>query len=1796
MLTLTSFNQYLLTAFSNGLWSTDEIIAFVLPLFEEVQSFHENNMVAPFQKAEPVFLSNGKLDIDETFAHPPQLNYVGLESILNFKTIGGYDITGQVVLDHDVIKNSSSVSNIEVQENPNDDITRPVYLPGYSCYEIKLKHHDALTDVFFLGLILGSVVMGLDLNDIDDLNTFAAYRNKPAGINPRIHPTVAGLVSEMTELDRKKRSSDLMEVIQRLKFYRDYDPQRQTDLSGISELEEKKPADRNAFILSKLKNRLFDTSRRNRMLYYKPNSRFANLTVSSVPSVLHYQSINPHHLFTWNEEISKLIIKGNDLNLNKYLRFEDHPYLSSQLNTIRQQSENDKKEYGFSQLKLVLAFLHWHNLKENTNERIQSPLLLLAVNLERKKSLKEERFTIKPVDNTAVINPVLSNFLKDLYGIILPERISLDEVSMHQFYQMLQLQLDEAKQGVKINYIDKPRIKIIHSVARQTINNYKKKLKLKSSTGIHRLDYSYSEDNYKPLGLEIFRQKIKQQQSSLEFLLDNDADHQPQSFSLTSDQPVKSTFEITDGESNPYSWDFDVCNFVLGNFNYKKMSLVSDYNAITENKIVHGTFEELFSKSPKNIETTEVTNDPSQWYHVIIADPTQSKAILFGRTGKSYIIQGPPGTGKSQTITNLIGDFLAQGKTILFVCEKRAALDVVYHRLQQNNLAELCCYIHDSQGDKKPFFKDLKIVYEDFIRNKMVLHDIKQKRAILLNQLLEHIKTLETYHAAQIKVHATSGVTTHHLHDILIELKENIAALKTPSDENVPSYNEWLASGNIIHQLSSALEQTGADPQLANHPFSNISTAAIQSDKPIAFITELIRKIQSAIHALNDVIKQNNIPREHTSKLEQIKNLIQDSVLLEALAESRNLQLVNAANPEAKEFEASYSAYLQLKNHLKEAEAKITNWTNSIHKDEIDEVILLAEKHETSFFSFLNSKWRKLKKVLNNSYQFNNHSVRPAYSFVLKQLREAYQSEKRVNDSRKALEEKYKVADIETVQLGIDVLRRKQGDKEIDFLLQHPASNELVLKLCRLNNLFTDLESELNQCLYSIEEKSLTALQDELSTLGSNTDSLKTVLPSLRAFSLLPASFQHFFRTTSVTPVQAEALIAQKTMQDIYQNDKPFSDLTHVQLEHEINEINLKYALLLKLNSDLIRAERRQQFLKHYEISNTSATVLDLQQKQFKKAYTEGRRILEHEMSKTMRYKSIREIASNDSGKVLRDIKPVWLMSPLSVSDSLPLDTAFFDVVIFDEASQITLEEGLPALFRAPQTIIVGDDKQMPPSNFFNTKTEDPQDLEIYEGEAEDEILSTDADSILVQASRKFKSTMLSWHYRSRYETLISYSNHAFYNAGLLTVPDNTIHHLEKKLLEVKETEEGIKNASLLLKESITYHYLSNGLYEARGNVNEAKYIACMVKKLLMDDTKETIGIVAFSQEQQSVIEDAIEELSASDKLFEEILEKAYNRTDEGQFTGLFIKNLENVQGDERDIIIMSICYGYDVNKKMLMNFGPINRKGGERRLNVIFSRAKKHMAVISSIRYPDIKNEYNDGANYLRRFLQYAEMVSTGNMAMARTILDGLVTKEHAAPSMHIKPSAVTTQLKKSLEQKGYFADENIGQSSFTCTLGIKRKAEDTRYCLGILIDDDKHYKNHDLVEQYYQRPAILEAFGWKIMKVYAKDWYADERFELEKIIRLLDGTINTNNTNPAPTETRNILENHLHFSTYHSADHVRFWQIAQDKNQLQIRFGKTGTLGQVQIKSYELEGDAAIAMKELIKVQVEGGFVLGE
>ena len=280
------------------------------------------------------------------------------------------------------------------------------------------------------------------------------------------------------------------------------------------------------------------------------------------------------------------------------------------------------------------------------------------------------------------------------------------------------------------------------------------------------------------------------------------------------------------------------------------------------------------------------------------------------------------------------------------------------------------------------------------------------------------------------------------------------------------------------------------------------------------------------------------------------------------------------------------------------------------------------------------------------------------------------------------------------------------------------------------------------------------------------------------------------------------------------------------------------------------------------------------------KSYNAGRRELEREFEKVMRHKSIRALSAGDSGGVVYDLKPIWLMSPLSISDTIPMDEDRFDVVIFDEASQIPLEEAVPAVYRAPQMIVVGDEKQLPPTNFF-ASSRTPDDTEMDEALAEVHY-DLDAESFLSHSARCLPSTMLMWHYRSRHEALIRFSNEAFYQGQLRTVPDRR-RTVERDPIQVSDATDGQRHAAFVVDRPLSWHRLEASPYGKRVNPGEARYIAELVRGLITDHPEHTLGIVAFSEAQQGEIERALNALAAQDPLFRRNLDAALEQEDDGQ-------------------------------------------------------------------------------------------------------------------------------------------------------------------------------------------------------------------------------------------------------------------------------------------------------------------------
>ncbi len=427
----------------------------------------------------------------------------------------------------------------------------------------------------------------------------------------------------------------------------------------------------------------------------------------------------------------------------------------------------------------------------------------------------------------------------------------------------------------------------------------------------------------------------------------------------------------------------------------------------------------------------------------------------------------------------------------------------------------------------------------------------------------------------------------------------------------------------------------------------------------------------------------------------------------------------------------------------------------------------------------------------------------------------------------------------------------------------------------------------------------------------------------------------------------------------------------------------------------------------------------------------------------------------------------VFLMTPEAVSEILPLRNDLFDLLVFDEASQIYVERGIPAIARARRLVVAGDHKQLRPSSLGDGR------ITVDEDEENEAVL--EEESLLDIARFKFPEVMLTYHYRSRYEELIAFSNAAFYD-GKLNISPNPV---------------GSKKPPISV-------FKVNGKWEDRVNTAEAQKVLELITEHLAAGadlpqvSRDTLGVITFNAKQRDCILDLIDKKCDADPEFKTRYLDEYTRREDGEDLGLFVKNIENVQGDERDRIIFSFAYAHNEKGVMSRNFGWLNRPGGENRLNVAISRAKKRIEIVTSIvpsdlRVDDIKSR---GVHLLRSYLDYAYCISDGDVSGAKTVLSGLSQRDElpvtVSPTVSIKDRVYAA-----LTDKGLNVERDVGMGNYKLDLAIANKAGE--YTLGIECDDSVLGSTASTRERDVMRKKFLESRGWKLYRVWSPDWYAD-------------------------------------------------------------------------------------------------------
>ena len=1680
---------------------TDDVLSAALPLIEQVAALHEEGRIAPLNGIDALRVSMGHLWFQNNMAREPETSPSTLDEIERHD-VSRLNVTGR----YRERSESGGVSVVDAAiADRSEEKPRRAYYPDYIAWEQQAGHHDQLSDVFVLGLILGSLATRLRLTELEDLRTFVAARGDLMRANPRLHPVLSQIIEKMTELDRRKRPQDLRQVANALAHYRDQD----IDTDGPANEERLELSDRAAARRRRheqLRDRLFEINRRNRLIYFRETSATINLTMGSTPNVIDYQSIKPAQLFHLNERTCADLKRPVDLNA--WLKFEDYGFLTTSLDRVRLDAQRDVREYGFSQLRLVVAFLRWTNLKEAPNERINSPLVLLPATLTKRKGVKDS-FRLETSPAEAQINPALRYHLRKLYDIRLPEFIDATSMeALRNLHSNLVRQLGLSAKGVDLALVETPRIMLIQRSARRKLDDFRRRAR--TGTGVKDyggISYGYTRSAYEPLGVQIFERDIRVSRAPNRELAEDSIkprvyetvaakdseDAVPTGINEAAAPGVETvelerSFYAVDGGQNAgsHDWEIDLCSVTLANFNYRKMTLVRDYtDLIASSARQHVNFDLLFSEEARR-SFHEDTGENQDDYMVLPADPSQAEAVARARTGASYVIQGPPGTGKSQTITNLIADYVARGKGVLFVCEKRAALDVVFHRLKQSGLGDVCTLIHDSQGDKKAFIDEVKSIYEAWT-TKTPREDVARQRTALVDEIGSRLIELQRFSAAMTASVEDGGPALRELIEKRLKHGPLTADVPPAAKGTLPSWLMLQRARPVLHQLRDALISSGYDGILARSPLrllrgdlANMPDATERVDRALPRAKSALANAAGPVEEVHAFLDRKAVAWE---------DILRTSVfcrILQPIAVAERLTILDADEPSAKRMASALEKLAGLEAKATVARKAAAGWADDADVLDLKALIAGAQKHEGKFFALLFGDWRRAKKVVHTQYQGAERSITKALRLLDEMQRTALARDK----ARQAVEKDCRFEVTDDIRAMLDRVwtgGSELADMERDIVrlcLDRADAAHAVLKLVRQTTPLSRAEEEIGAIFVGHAQLTHAEITRNLDELAENTGQIAEFADLLADLDKTGAEVSRTLRLLDLPLEQIEIAVLDGAIDRVFNRNRALARFDGPRLEELVADLSERYPGLRRINGQHAVNVCHQEFNSDLTRSNESTARIGQEEKDWRRDFRRGRKTLENEFQKSRAYKSIRELFAGEAGRALRRLKPVWLMSPLSVADILPLEEQLFDVVIFDEASQIPVEDAIPTLYRAGQMIVVGDEMQLPPSSFFSGQTSSGA---LEEDDAALFVYDLNADSFLNKVSAALPSTLLAWHYRSQHEALIGFCNKAFYKGELQTIP-NVAELPRREPIRVKAPVDAQIFARAALAQPLSFHRMENSPYDSQRNPGEAVYIAHLVREILGTEKRLSIGVVAFSQAQQQEIESALNTLAASDRTFRTALDVEEEREEDGQYVGLFVKNLENVQGDERDVIILSVCYGPDAKGRMIMNFGPINQNGGEKRLNVIFSRAKRHMVVVSSIDGAQITNTYNYGANALRKYLIYAQAASVGQIdAMDAALVEYGARVD--GPEAHEQGQVVADQIAAELAACGFVVARNHGQSDLKCHIAVKRAGE-TEFRVAVQIDDHAHYSNTDLAARYVVQPSIMSAFGWSVMTVLGKDW----------------------------------------------------------------------------------------------------------
>lgn len=1090
---------------------------------------------------------------------------------------------------------------------------------------------------------------------------------------------------------------------------------------------------------------------------------------------------------------------------------------------------------------------------------------------------------------------------------------------------------------------------------------------------------------------------------------------------------------------------------IIGLFSFGQFVMWNDIRnrskEIEENKVVssliEGKMNWTVTEQTVSLDNLDVAIKPNEMAVPMSADSSQMVAIAAAAAGQSFVLHGPPGTGKSQTITNMIANALYQGKSVLFVAEKMAALNVVQSRLAGIGLEPFCLELHSNKTNKSNVLNQLNKALEVGRIKEPEEYEATADRLYSLRKGLNDV--VEALHCK--RAYGCSLYEAIEKYEVNKKQKDKIALsgdiVENALEKNIAVWNGILrefavAIGDVGEYGTNPLKEfEGTEYSIElreelQHTFGEILSLVSDVERSVEKISqwtgidgELSRKILSEFSYMGElldndapVLKGLIVTESFDNVTEQLKALCQDGMAYN----SQCGELLNLFENQIFDYDVNDAVLRYKKADMSWFLPKITG-----KKKLAKELRLYVKNPKDISADNLTIYYGKLMHL--QELKVKVTQVSPVILEIISGLYMGTDTEWQL--VQKAVER------AEMIHHFIVSVEKSRQSKYIDALLSKTSNLEIKESILTLNKFATDVKQMCDKyCinLLGIEnsENWILSVADAVERYNSNLSGLKNwVVVQQKSKQIKEMGLQ------SVVMAWHQGNVDKDNIQSVF-------------------ECNLYYMLILKtINQDErlkeFQGKQYEDMIEQYDELIEKFSILTIQElvarlsAKIPVAGTESPSsseigILKRAIKSNGRMMSIRKLF-DEIPTLLRKLCPCMLMSPISVAQYI--DPAFpkFDLVIFDEASQLPTCEAVGAIARGENVVIVGDPKQLPPTNFFSSNRVDEENID-----------KEDLESLLDDClSISMPQEHLKWHYRSRHESLIAYSNIKYYDNKLYTFPSPNDLVSKVKLVHI----EG---------------YYDKG--KTKQNRAEAKAVVDEIIRRLKDKKlrNDSIGVVTFSSVQQNLIDDMLSEAFVEHPEFEE-----FDRTAKEP---VFIKNLENVQGDERDVILFSVGYGPDRDGKVSMNFGPLNRDGGWRRLNVAISRARKEMIVYSTLRPEqiDLSRTRSDGVEGLKGFLEFADR--------GKSVFSAKANDESK------QVDSLVIMLAAAIRKMGYDVKCNIGCSEYKMDIGVVNINKPDTYMLGILLDGENCKEAATSKDRFILQPNVLKGLGWKIMRVWTLEW----------------------------------------------------------------------------------------------------------